>query len=720
MAYIIIEDFRGGLDKRRMDVHAPPGSLIELTNAHITRGGEIEKRPAFVEVCDLPTETKGLVAGGGSLYTFGTALPSAITFPTNTPNNLIYQQLIHPQSAELVEVLDHEFFDDRIYVVAQFSDGRVYHYYDGVRILDWFPGQARTKLTITGGSAGGQNARQAFIFNGTTADFVGNQTTVSITMTSPDNVTTALLTDGVWTGNNDASINSWLASINAVQTELTATRGQRTVNGVTTNDVLVLTWDEPGGFNNGYTFDITTSSGTATNMWDYFYFDSQTPPQPITTSHNGLLNSIADLTVDGISIIDTQVPYVTSNSATAAALAQAVNDSQSAPEYEATAFQNNVNIIRSAAGTTANGLLAVATSLGNVTTTFANSGNTPDNSLDGGASFANVAAYNPGDAVRVYKTKMYSVADSLLHFSALNAPDEWTDTALGAGFINFSNNSKGSDQLKAIATYYDNVAIFAEQAIQLWFLDTDANNNAQVQVVNNTGTIARHSVTEFGENDVFYLSRTGIRSLRARDSSNAAYVGDVGNPIDSEIVALIASNESAAKKAQAVLDQREGRFMLAIGTKIYVFSFFPSSKVQAWSTYEPGFVVETWAYDGEQLFCRSGNKIYSFGGPQGNIYDSSQVVVQLPFLDSGQPATFKDFMAIDMSCENTWQVQMGTNVNDINDREVVATVGEITYGDRSAAITGYSTHAALRLVCNETGAARIGTLSLHFNAADQG
>ena len=41
----------------------------------------------------------------------------------------------------------------------------------------------------------------------------------------------------------------------------------------------------------------------------------------------------------------------------------------------------------------------------------------------------NVAAYNPGDAVH-FKTEMYSVADSLLHFSALNAPDEWTDTAL--------------------------------------------------------------------------------------------------------------------------------------------------------------------------------------------------------------------------------------------------------------------------------------------------
>lgn len=719
MPYIIIEDFRGGLDKRRMDVHAPPGSLIELTNAHISRGGEIEKRPAFVEVCDLPSETVGLVSGGGSLYTFGTALPSSITFPDATPNNLIYQQLLHPTNASLVEILDHEFYNDSIYVVARFSDGRVYHYFDGVRILDWFPGQARTKLTITGGTAGGQNARQAFIFNGTTSDFAANQTTVTITMTSPDNVDTVLLNAGVWNGNNEQSINNWLAEINGNQSELTATRGQRTVNSVTVNDVLVLTWDEPGGFNNGYTFAITTSAGTATNMWDYFYFDSQNPPQPITTSHNGLLNSIADLTVDGITIIDEQVPYVGSHTETAAALAKMINDSRSAPEYEATASGPNVNIIRSEPGTAANGLLAVATSLGNVTTTFANSGNTPTNALDDGASFAQVGAYNPGESVQVYKSKMYSTSDSLLHYSALNDVTEWTDSALGAGFINFSNNAKGSDQLVGLASYYTNVAVFAEQAIQLWFLDTNDQNNSQVQVINNTGAIARHSIVEFGENDVFYLARTGIRSLRARDSSNAAYVGDVGNAIDSDIVSLIAANETNARNARAVLEQREGRFMIAIGDKIYVFSFFPTSRVQAWSTYEPGFTVSAWAYDGEQLFCRGANKLYSFGGPQGNIYDDTTVTVQMPFLDNTQPATFKDFQAIDMSCENTWTVEMGTNVNDLSDRETVATIDSTTYGERSAAITGYSTHAALRLTCTRDGPAKIGTISLHFNNADQ-
>ena len=722
MPYIIIEDFRGGLDKRRMDVHAPPGSLIELTNAHISRGGEIEKRPAFIEVCDLPNTTKGLVSGGGSLYTFGTAAASSITFPATAPNNLVYQQLIHPTGAGLVEILDHEFFNEKLYVVAKFADGRVYHYYDGTRILDWFPGQARTKLTITGGSAGGQNARMGWIINGTSADFIANQSTFSISMTSPSGVTTVLLSEGVWNGNNEASILSWVTQINGNQTELTASRGSRVVNGVTVNDLLLLNWNQPGEVYNSYTFQYSATDASASGanaMYDFFY---QIPPantSPQTTSHNGLLNSIGNLTVDGVTIIDTQVPWATSNSATATALAQMINDSLSAPEYEATASGANVNIIRKIAGTTGNGLLAVCTDVGNVTTTFANSGNTPVNALDGGATFAQVGAYNPGDSVLVYKSKMYSTSDSILHYSALNDVSEWTDASLDAGFINFANNAKGSDQLIGLASYYANVAVFAEQAIQLWFLDTEDANNSQIQVLNNTGAIARHSIVEFGENDVFYLARTGIRSLRARDSSNAAYVGDVGNAVDSDIVSLIAANETDARSARAVLDQREGRFMLAIGTKIFVFSFFPTSKVQAWSTYEPGFTVESWAFDGEQLFCRGGDKLYSFGGAQGNTYDNCPVTVQLPFLDGGQPATFKDYTAIDMSCENTWSVEMGTNVNDLSDREAIATVESTTYGDRSASISGYSTHASIRLTCTRQGAAKIGTIALHFNGAEQ-
>ena len=205
-------------------------------------------------------------------------------------------------------------------------------------------------------------------------------------------------------------------------------------------------------------------------------------------------------------IIDEQVPYVGSHTETAAALAKMIIDSRSAPEYEAIASGANVNIIRSEPDKGKRILLAVATSLGNVTTTFANSGNTPTNALDDGASFAQVGAYNSG-AQKASKFTSQKCIQHLTVFCTIPSNDvtEWTDTAQGAGFINFSNNAKGSDQLVGSASIYTNVAVFAEQAIQLWFLDTDDQNNSQVQVINNTGAIVCHSIVEFGENDVFYL-----------------------------------------------------------------------------------------------------------------------------------------------------------------------------------------------------------------------
>ena len=46
MPYILVEDFKSGLDTRRTNVTSVPGSLVTLTNAHLTRGNR--KAQAFV------------------------------------------------------------------------------------------------------------------------------------------------------------------------------------------------------------------------------------------------------------------------------------------------------------------------------------------------------------------------------------------------------------------------------------------------------------------------------------------------------------------------------------------------------------------------------------------------------------------------------------------------------------------------------------------------
>ena len=168
MPYIVVEDFRGGLDTRRMNVTSTPGTLTTLTNAHITRGGEIEKRTAFVSLADLPSNTTGLAAAGGQIYCFGSVAASAVTFATGTPANINYVRLQHPSASALTKILSVDFYNGRTYAAAEFADGTIHHFYDGTRITDWFDGRARAQIQVTGGTLGGTAATASFIVTGGT------------------------------------------------------------------------------------------------------------------------------------------------------------------------------------------------------------------------------------------------------------------------------------------------------------------------------------------------------------------------------------------------------------------------------------------------------------------------------------------------------------------------------------------------------------------------
>ena len=689
MPYILVEDFRGGLDARRTNVTAPPGSLVTLTNAHITRGGEIEKRPAFVELATLPTNTIGLAATGGQIYVFGSAAASSITFAAGTPSNINYIRLQHPSGEALTDVLSVDFYNGQVYAAGRFADGRIYHYFNGVRITDWFDGRARARIEVTAGSLGGTNATGSIDITGGTLNPGDNLRLLRV------NNVDLFDSPVAHTGNNATTAQNVVNAINSGSSTFTAT--------LTSTATVTITAPTFGiSFNNLLIAANVEGAFTVGN---------------INHMSGGIDNAITNITVDGVAIIGSQVTWETSHSYTASKLADAINDFTSSPEYEATAINQFVNIISKTSGSSFNNKTVAVSVAGNVTTAF---DPTSQTYLDGGANASSINGYTPGAFVRPVKTKMYALSDSLLHFSAIDDPNEWNDTTQGAGFINLANNARGSEDLKAIANYFDNIAILAEQAVQIWFVDPDETKNQQIQVLQNTGTIAPDSVVEFGDNDVFYLSLSGIRSLRSRDSSNAAFVGDIGNPIDELIVKEIRDNRGIAEKAKAILEPRDGRYFIAIGTKVYVFSYFPSSKVSAWSVYEPGFAVDRWAYDGRQTLCRSGNKLYSLGGVNANIYDNSTVTIQMPFLDASAPATFKDFTSLDVTCENQWTVSAATDPQDITAIQELATVHQTTYGLGRASISGYSTHIAPKITCTANGPAKLGNIAIHYNSSEAG
>src|SRR3546814_1116196 len=103
-----------------------------------------------------------------------------------------------------------------------------------------------------------------------------------------------------------------------------------------------------------------------------------------------------------------------------------------------------------------------------------------------------------------------------------------------------------------------NLAIFARRAIQIEYVDPDPALNQQLQVLNNIGTVAPHSVVSFGDSDVLFLSESGVRSLRARDSSNSASVSDVGTPVDQLILDAVRDlDEDVVEAAVAIIERSE-------------------------------------------------------------------------------------------------------------------------------------------------------------------
>lgn len=683
MAYFVIEDFKAGLDTRRMAVSSVPGSLLELTNAHISRGGEIEKRPAFVQVCPLPANTFGLAAVGTNMYIFGSIAPPVLS--ADAPANLTYQKLDHPSALAMTGVLHVNGFTGLPYVIAQYSDGSVWHFYNGARVTAWNDGRARASFNVTGGTAGGTCATASFAVTGGI-----NSASDQISQIRLDNV--PLLSAPVQHNGNNASTAA------AIAAAINAFAGNPDFTAMSVGATVTITSVTAGSSLNGMVLSIqktgTVTVGSLVNLL------------------GGVDNAVALITVGGVSVTADVVLHTGSNNGTAALIAATINNHPSSPDYFATVVGNTVNIVAVDGGTAANGRLVSIVNTGNTTTSVTST------TLAGGAAVA--STYTPGEFVKPAKSKMYSVSGATLHFSKIDDPTNLTDSVNGAGFVNLANNALGSEKLCSLANYQQNLAVFSERTVQIWFVDVDSGQNQQLQVLNNTGAVSPLSVIEFGDSDVFYLSESGIRSLRARDASNAAFTSDVGNAIDTIIIEEIRQNRLLARAAVGVMEPRDGRYMLAIGPKVYVFSYFPASKVSAWSVYEPGFSIEFWAIVGRKLYCRAGDVLYLFGGNDGATYDDSEVVVQLPYLDGRSPASFKLFKGIDMACEGQWAVYTATDPNNIAAQQQVATVFQTTYATGHVTLQDYSTCLAFRLVNNLSGPARIGNMVLHYDGGDAG
>ncbi|MEM0949535.1 MAG: hypothetical protein AAGK37_19205 [Pseudomonadota bacterium] len=339
-----------------------------------------------------------------------------------------------------------------------------------------------------------------------------------------------------------------------------------------------------------------------------------------------------------------------------------------------------------------------------------------------------------GTAVHPFGAKMYSLEGADLRFSAVNDATDW-DTAAGYGLLDVTAEDAEATELVGLAEYYGQLALFGRKTIQIWAMDPDPLQNARAQTIGNVGLVAPHGAARYGSGDVLFLADTGIRSLRARNSSNAASVNDIGSPVDELIQARRAVlTPTLAEKIDALVDPLTGRFWMIFGDTIYVLSAFPNTQVSAWSTFMLPGEADYVTLANSRVAVRIGDEIRVYGPlptngdnpfdpntPLGTTaaYDEAQVTIETPFLDIGMPATTKVWEQLDVSAEGSFTVQVNPDYGSAAAAWVtIAQIDAPTWRLEQIPIEMSSTHIAVRLVSNGSTVHRVASMALHYQEGD--
>lgn len=572
-AYLTIEDFKAGLDSRRLEAAAEAGSLQTLQNAHINRGGEIVKAKKWAAKYALPPGTFGLAAANGRLHVFGSA-----TTPVGMPADVSYSRLQNPDGSAMTKFIMAQVFSGSTYVLAQFADGTTHQFNSTSIVTDWYVGQVRSSMSDLNGFAEHLETDMA---QDPTVDVSVSGTVLTLTGKTANDAFTVIgtATDGGSTDDQTITINETQAADVGVSQITEVTLG--------------------GTFDPGDKFSITVD--------DNIYGD---------------------------------------NPATGKAAA----------------------------------------------------------------------------VILTHQNKMYAGSGKDLFFSVVANPGLWRNNTqgstanAGAGVIDLSAQSAQDEDITGLGTYQDNLAAFMRNSIQIWSMDADPDASIQLQILDNTGTRSPKTVKSFGDLDLFYLSDSGIRSLRARDSSNSATTTDVGTPVDDIIQAKMDTlTDQQIKDVPAELEPRNGRYIMVLDDTQYVFSFFPNSKIAAWSTYVPGVSISEFAILNGRLYGRAGDIIYLLGGDDDDEFTNQQVIIETPYLDARTIGHFKYWSGLDVILEGTWDVYVNTNPREPTTWKKIAVLTETSIGQMNLAMHQFAPSIKFRFVHQDpTQNAKLSKLIIHY------
>lgn len=748
MPYIDIANFKYGLDSRRSELTSVPGTLQTLNNAHVNQGGEVEKRKAFARTA-LPANCFGLETTSTGLITFG-----SIADPGGWPRGAVvgFQQLQHPSIEvgntspvriptgiaynaayhAMTKVNFSRSFLGNIFVSATFSDGNTFLYYNGVSVFQSYTGyfyngspNPATGLCIPAEDmANGFNTLPWFANTSrsypdpiTRIQVISNFTTEIGEVFSPANVSfTALITKP--TNASFGSLYQGAVAAYAGQAS-TATMTIAGSAGKTYSIALPLSpYDSATNYTQVYyriptiTWGIPGGAAANTDAATATYIASVING---TTAVSGFSASAVGAAVSIFYPIHSDI-YIDPNNATSAwnifPFTSVPSVAVHVVSTDATAngdkFGTFVNNAQPAAGQSFYYTFGGQWSVGDSWSASVVSSNGTYTLGKGNLSIGSKTFSNG----IVFNNRMYLTNNNYFNFSAVGDPTGWEQQNIGAGYLPFTSQYGTADTVQAFAPYQGRLAVFGRRSVQIWGTDANPSNFFLQQTLANIGTIAPFSVMALGEIDNFFLSDTGVRSLRVRDSSLNGYINDLGSAIDSIVQSQLQGNGKTTN-ACSIIEPSSNRYWLYVpdanGTSgvIYVLSYFPTNKIIAWSTYSPTynnggnqtqFIPQTFKVYNGQVFARDSGAVYAFGGSDGNTYDACLASMQTGYLAGGgrqeRPGHWKKAKAIDFVISGTWTVKAGMDWIS-GTLTLVDTASKASYDQGAVPFTSDGTHFSL-------------------------
>jgi len=206
--------------------------------------------------------------------------------------------------------------------------------------------------------------------------------------------------------------------------------------------------------------------------------------------------------------------------------------------------------------------------------------------------------------------------------------DNWTpgEESNKAGFLSVGQFSAGSGTPRGIGDFGGRMAIFYDNALQIWRLDTDQSRIFKESAVGGIGTIHPRSIASVGT-DIILVTNTGVRSLTTVTTTLDPKEDDTGSRVDAIINEY--ANDTGADLI-GLYARRLGCYLVASGKNIVCLSLTPGKGINGWSRWYMPVTIDAMCESQGLVWVRSGRNIFTLEQFDKDHTDENSTEVDVP------------------------------------------------------------------------------------------